>query len=745
MSQRFLSLHAHWRDLGLLGEKAVHYGGPDELLFYSGGPQSHLARFSILCGPSRKRVVVRQPNQNNAPPAQKHSPLNGDVRLMKEKQPFVAQVEEWKHGCWYHSTSIFAKSLSELLEKLRPLTSEQCFDSTPDMSLPQRPFWAGAFAYDMVQWTLPLQLQNLPDEGEILTILWLVERIAVHDKAKDMISTHTLSKDTWGQDICQNMTPESLLQTLSKPPASIETSSMNDEQHERAIEAIRESIRAGQMYQVNIGRWWSGKIREHPRKIFQRLNEVNPAPFSAYLEAPDLGFSLVCSSPESLLKCDGESVFTSPIKGTRPRGETSTHEEELRIEMVNDEKERSEHRMLVDLMRNDISSVSKIGSVKVERFDVEAYSNVQHLVSHLSGVLGDGLTGIDALQAVFPGGSITGCPRTVVCSAIDELEQRPRSFWTGSIGWIDLTTGAGSWNILIRTLIARKIRGQWHADVAAGGGITIGSHPKTEVEEAKWKAAALRNACGWIEADNSKLPIGELSIHQLEIEAVPKAITEGKVRFVDNNTVAKGCVLLIDNLDSFTLNIAHALAGLGREVLIYKSRDGGPVPVWDSASCAEFVSHFQPSHIVLGPGPGVPTDSPLTMGLAHLALSGKTTIPILGICLGHQALGLAGGMKLVRSPNGPVHGAPRSCVHTQTGLFSTLESPSLFTRYNSLSITSSKNGTFIETAHEAGTKVVMGIQHSKLKIHGIQFHPESVGSQEGLKLLNNFLMLEADA
>ena len=745
MSQHFLSLHAHWRDIGLLGEKAVHYGGPDELLFYSGGPQSHLAQFSILCGPSQKRVLVRQPSQKNTPSAQQHSPLNGEVRLVKEKQPFVAQVEEWKHGCWYHSTSIFAQSLSGLLEKLRPLTPEGCFDSTPDSSLPQRPFWAGAFAYDMVQWTRPLQLQHVPDEGELLTILWLVERIAVHDKASDAISTHAPAEDTWGLKTRQNMTPMSALQPLAEPTASIETSSMSDEQHEQSIEAIRESIRSGQMYQVNVGRWWSGDIHEHPRTIFQRLNEDNPAPFSAYLEVPDLGFSLVCSSPESLLKCDGESVFTSPIKGTRPRGNNSLHEEELRIEMVNDEKERSEHRMLVDLMRNDISSVSKVGSVQVERFDVEAYSNVQHLVSHLSGVLEDGVSGLDALQAVFPGGSITGCPRTVVCCAIDELEQRPRSFWTGSIGWIDLTTGAGSWNILIRTLIARKLRNQWHADVAAGGGITIGSDPKAEVEEAKWKAAALRKACGWIENDNSKLPVGELSIHQLEREKVPKAVGEGKVRFADEHTVTEGCVLLIDNLDSFTLNIAHALAGLGHDVLIYKARDGGPESVWNATSCAEFVSRFQPSHIVLGPGPGVPTDSPLTMGIAQLAISGKISIPILGICLGHQALGLAGGMALVRSPNGPVHGTPRACAHTNSGLFSTLQSPSLFTRYNSLSITSIEGGPYIETAHEVGTDIVMGIQHPELQIHGIQFHPESVGSQEGLVLLKNFLMLEADA
>ena len=745
MSQDFLSLNAHWRKIGLLGEKAVHFGGPDELLLYSGGPHTHLAQFSLLCGPSRKRVLIRQPDRNDAPAAQNHSPLDGEIRINQEKSAFVAKVEEWKHGCWYHSTSIFATTISELLTKLQTHTPVEGFETSPDATLPQRPFWAGALAYDMMQWTQPIQLQHLPDEGELLTILWLVERVVIQEKETGYIQCHSIAGDDWSVRISQNMDPSEVLQPLEKVSSSPETSSMTDNQHEIAIEAICESIRAGQMYQVNIGRWWSGEIKEHPRHVFQRLNEQNPAPFSAYLEAPDLGFALVCSSPESLLKCDGQSVFTSPIKGTRPRGSNIEQENALRSEMINDEKERAEHRMLVDLMRNDISAVATVGSVKVDRFDVEAYSQVQHLVSHLSGVLKEDSSGLEALQAVFPGGSITGCPRTVVCAAIDELEQRPRSFWTGSIGWIDVRSGASSWNILIRTLIARKQRGKWVAHVAAGGGITIGSHPKTEVEEAKWKAAALRKACGWVDGDEEALPIGELRTHQLEVEEVPIATLQGSVRFIDEKTEAKECVLLIDNLDSFTLNIAHTIAGLGHEVLIYKAREETLLHNWDSHACKELIARFQPSHIVLGPGPGVPTDSPLTMALAHAALTQQITAPLLGICLGHQALGLAAGMQLIRSPNGPVHGAPRSCVHVNSGLFSTLQSPTLFTRYNSLCITSTEDSPFIETAHEVDTKTVMAIQHPELPIHGIQFHPESVGSKKGLELLKNFLMSEADA
>jgi len=141
MSRDFLSLNAHWKKIGLLGEKAVHFGGPGELLLYSGGPQTHLSQFSIICGPSRKRVLVRQPNRNKIPAGKKHSPLSGEVVLVNEKSPFVAELEEWKHGCWYHSTSIFASSLSELLTKLKTHTPNENFETLPNPALPQRPFW----------------------------------------------------------------------------------------------------------------------------------------------------------------------------------------------------------------------------------------------------------------------------------------------------------------------------------------------------------------------------------------------------------------------------------------------------------------------------------------------------------------------------------------------------------------------------------------------------------------------------
>ena len=173
----------------------------------------------------------------------------------------------------------------------------------------------------------------------------------------------------------------------------------------------------------------------------------NPAPFSAYAQADDLGFALASSSPESLLMFDGTTLQTSPIKGTCPQGTNVEEASRFREQMVSDQKERAEHRMLVDLMRNDLTTVARSGSVNVERFDVEAYANVQHLVSHITAEIKPETSGADALQAIFPGGSITGCPRTMVCAAIDQLEEMPRSFWTGSIGYIDVHSGQSAWNL----------------------------------------------------------------------------------------------------------------------------------------------------------------------------------------------------------------------------------------------------------------------------------------------------------
>ena len=635
--------------------------GEDRILLLSGGPKSHLAKRSLFAKGMTKRLVITQPSVSAQ---KKHSPMNGNTILETDKPPMQGSLQSLSEQGWSVTNLINAKTLDSMLRSLKP--------HTPNGSV-----WAGALSYDLVQWTQPLKLQFPPEEGEVLAILWLVEQ--------------------WDEG-------EVLIPELENPVrVEGEKSSHSDTEHAQIVQQIKNSITAGELYQLNFGRAWQGPLGEEPAQVFHRLATNNPAPFSGYIEAADLGIALASSSPEILVETEGDQIMTAPIKGTRPRGSDADQETLLRRDLVHDQKERAEHRMLVDLERNDLGIVSKPGSVFQSRFDVEAYANVQHLVSQIKGTLNEDKDGIDALQALFPGGSITGCPKTVVCAAIDELEKRPRSFWTGSMGWIDVHSGNSTWNIMIRTLEARYTTDGWQGTVVAGGGITIESNPDAEVAEAIWKAAALRRACGWLNPDTKPISKGELGIYPLYLEQQPYSSSET----FDLN------IAFIDNLDSFSHNIIHALQSLGCNVETFDGRGD--------------IVDFNHDAIVIGPGPGRPEISPLSIHAATLDL------PTLGICLGHQAIGITRGMRLIESPLGPVHGVPSKIIADGSGL---LQSGShIMTRYNSL-ILNGEGDVKVTATDETG---VLPMEIRDGNTYGVQFHPESIGSPNGMAVLVEFL------
>ena len=635
--------------------------GEDRILLLSGGPKSHLAKRSLFAKGMTKRLVITQPSVSAQ---KKHSPMNGNTILETNKPPMQGSLQSLSEQGWSVTNLINAKTLDSMLRSLKP--------HTPNGSV-----WAGALSYDLVQWTQPLKLQFPPEEGEVLAILWLVEQ--------------------WDEG-------EVLIPELENPVrVEGEKSSHSDTEHAQIVQQIKNSITAGELYQLNFGRAWQGPLGEEPAQVFHRLATNNPAPFSGYIEAADLGIALASSSPEILVETEGDEIMTAPIKGTRPRGSDADQETLLRRDLVHDQKERAEHRMLVDLERNDLGIVSKPGSVFQSRFDVEAYANVQHLVSQIKGTLNEDKDGVDALQALFPGGSITGCPKTVVCAAIDELEKRPRSFWTGSMGWIDVHSGNSTWNIMIRTLEARYTTDGWQGTVVAGGGITIESNPDAEVAEAIWKAAALRRACGWLNPDTKPISKGELGIYPLYLEQQPYSSSET----FDLN------IAFIDNLDSFSHNIIHALQSLGCNVETFDGRGD--------------IVDFNHDAIVIGPGPGRPEISPLSIHAATLDL------PTLGICLGHQAIGITRGMRLIESPLGPVHGVPSKIIADGSGL---LQSGShIMTRYNSL-ILNGEGDVKVTATDETGA-LPMEIRDGNT--YGVQFHPESIGSPNGMAVLVEFL------
>lgn len=250
-----------------------------------------------------------------------------------------------------------------------------------------------------------------------------------------------------------------------------------------AVRAAQVHIASGDIYQANVSREWRAGLAPTtaPWMLYARLRAANPAPFAG-LACLD-GFALVSSSPERLLALRDGRVETRPIAGTRPR-RPGDPEGVRRAELVNNPKERAEHVMLIDLERSDLGRVCRPGSVQVPEFMVvESYAHVHHIVSRVTGELRPGVTPGQAIRAVFPGGTITGCPKVRCMELIRELERRPRGPYTGSMGYLG-RDGSADLNILIRTMI---VRGSG-LSLSAGSGIVADSEPARELEETRAKA-----------------------------------------------------------------------------------------------------------------------------------------------------------------------------------------------------------------------------------------------------------------
>ncbi len=271
---------------------------------------------------------------------------------------------------------------------------------------------------------------------------------------------------------------EALVTGLSEPAAA---------EFLHAVDTIRQLIARGDVYQVNLARRWTGTVRRgsRPADIYRRLRLTNPAPYAGIATLGD--WSLISSSPERLVRCRDGRVDTRPIAGTRPTADDPGLEEAMRQDLLANPKERAEHVMLIDLERNDLGRVSQPGSVEVDEFmAVESYAHVHHIVSNIRGRLRDDVSPGDLIRAIFPGGTITGCPKVRCMEIISELEGAPRGPYTGSMGYLN-QDGSCDLNILIRSFVL-----QGHdLSFAAGSGIVADSSPARELEETRAKAKGL--------------------------------------------------------------------------------------------------------------------------------------------------------------------------------------------------------------------------------------------------------------
>ena len=274
------------------------------------------------------------------------------------------------------------------------------------------------------------------------------------------------------------------------------TSNFTRENFEATVQKIKEYITAGEAIQVVPSQRLAQPTNLPPFEIYRALRTINPSPYMFYLDFKD--FQIVGASPEVLVRVEDGIVMTRPLAGTRPRGKTPEEDALLEKELRNDEKERAEHIMLVDLGRNDIGRVSQPGTVAVsELMDVERYSHVMHLVTHIQGKLRPDMNAFDALRACFPAGTVSGAPKVRAMEIIAEMEPEKRGPYAGAVGYFSFS-GNMDMAIAIRTMVVNK----GVAYVQAGGGIVYDSVPQREYEESMNKARVLLKALEQAEGEN---------------------------------------------------------------------------------------------------------------------------------------------------------------------------------------------------------------------------------------------------
>ena len=283
------------------------------------------------------------------------------------------------------------------------------------------------------------------------------------------------------------------LQPLSLPtfqPLPLTLQEDDPEHFTQGVERIRDYIGAGDVFQVNLSRAWQGELSApvNATELYQRLRIANPAPFACLADFGN--FTIISSSPERLVKVKDGWVETRPIAGTRPRGQNADTDQARLAELIAHPKERAEHIMLIDLERNDLGRLCEYGSVTVDELMViESYQHVHHIVSNVKGRLRAGISPGQIIRAVFPGGTITGCPKVRCMQIIAELEQTGRGAYTGSVGYLN-HNGDMDLNILIRTMV--KSGNQ--LTFRTGAGIVMDSVPANELKETGHKARGLLRA-----------------------------------------------------------------------------------------------------------------------------------------------------------------------------------------------------------------------------------------------------------
>ena len=358
----------------------------------------------------------------------------------------------------------------------------------------------GYFSYDYIKYSEPtLNLDAKDEDGFQDANLMLFHKVIAFDNYRQkivlMVNMKTDEPEAnYNKAVLELETMKQLIrkgEKASDAPLKLKSDFrplFNEEEYCRMVERGKHYIKEGDIFQVVLSNRLEAEMEGSLLDAYRILRTANPSPYMFYFSGSD--GEIAGASPETLVKLEKDKLYTFPLAGTRPRGKTPEEDKALETELLADEKERAEHNMLVDLGRNDIGKISRVGTVQVEKYmSIERYSHVMHIGSTVSGIISEDKDALDAVDAILPAGTLSGAPKLRACEIINELENNKRGIYGGAIGYVSFT---GNLDTCIAIRLAFSKNGK--VFIRSGAGIVADSVPEKEYRECIQKAAAVKNA-----------------------------------------------------------------------------------------------------------------------------------------------------------------------------------------------------------------------------------------------------------
>jgi anthranilate synthase len=543
----------------------------------------------------------------------------------------------------------------------------------------------GAFGYDLVFQFEPMPLRLPRPEDQRDLVLYLPDEVLVVDHMRQISETHRYEFDVGAvstRDLPRS-TPAAPYGLHDLPACRPNESDHGPGEYAALVERARAAFMRGDLFEVVPGQLFADLCADAPSVVFHRLRQANPAPYGALINLGE-GEFLVAASPEMYVRVEGKRIETCPISGTIARGRDPVEDAARIRELLNSAKDESELTMCTDVDRNDKSRVCVPGTVRViGRRQIELYSRLIHTVDHVEGLLREELDALDGFLSHAWAVTVTGAPKRWAIRFIEEEERSSRRWYGGAIGRV---TFDGNMNTGLTLRTIRMKDGV--AEVRAGATLLYDSDPEAEEAETRLKAAAM-------------------------FTAIRGAKAAPATRVATAAEIGKGRrVLLIDHEDSFVHTLANYIRTTGAEVMTMRP----------DLARAELRGGGSHDLVVLSPGPGRPAD----FGMAKtLDLAVQRHLPVFGVCLGLQGIvEYFGGSLAVLDP--PMHGKPSSVRLRGGRLLRGLPGEFVVGRYHSLHARRSTLPPELAVTAETEDGVVMAVEHLRLPIAAVQFHPESV-------------------